>query len=101
MEAKMDNMLATVSKFFKVERMKMPPSLLNTLMADLISGKPIFIFYRLTINYILFRPICYIALCQNYCCSVKVEELFIFSFGIFVNSGTTADFTPPRGNHCK
>ncbi|KAK0149405.1 Borealin-2 [Merluccius polli] len=40
MEAKMDNMLATVCKFFKVERMKMPPSLQNTLMADLISGKP-------------------------------------------------------------
>ncbi|CAL8241793.1 unnamed protein product [Merluccius merluccius] len=37
MEAKMDNMLATVCKFFKVERMKMPPSLQNTLMADLIS----------------------------------------------------------------
>ncbi|CAL8379772.1 unnamed protein product [Boreogadus saida] len=36
MEAKMDNMLKTVDKFFKVELMKMPPSLQCTLIGDLI-----------------------------------------------------------------
>ncbi|XP_004554435.4 borealin-2 isoform X1 [Maylandia zebra] len=37
MEAKMENTLATVEKVFKVELMKMPPSLQNTLIGDLIS----------------------------------------------------------------
>lgn len=37
LEAKMENMLATVDKVFKVELMKMPPSLQNTLIGDLIS----------------------------------------------------------------
>ncbi|XP_023150913.2 borealin-2 [Amphiprion ocellaris] len=37
LEAKMENMLATVDKAFKVELMKMPPSLQNTLIGDLIS----------------------------------------------------------------
>ncbi|CAL8376427.1 borealin-2 [Gadus morhua] len=36
MEARMDNMLKTVDKFFKVELMKMPPSLQRTLIGDLI-----------------------------------------------------------------
>lgn len=36
----MENMLATVDKVFKVEIMKMPPSLQNTLIGDLISGEP-------------------------------------------------------------
>uniref|UniRef100_A0A3Q1GTM4 Borealin-2-like n=1 Tax=Acanthochromis polyacanthus TaxID=80966 RepID=A0A3Q1GTM4_9TELE len=36
LEAKMENMLATVDKAFKVELMKMPPSLQNTLIGDLI-----------------------------------------------------------------
>lgn len=38
LEAKMENGLATIDKVFKVELMKMPPSLLNTRMGDLISG---------------------------------------------------------------
>ncbi len=40
LEAKMENMLATVDKVFKVELMKKPPSLQNTLIGDLISGEP-------------------------------------------------------------
>ncbi|XP_015802002.2 borealin-2 [Nothobranchius furzeri] len=36
LEAKLESMLATVDKIFKVELMKMPPSLQNTLMGDLI-----------------------------------------------------------------
>uniref|UniRef100_A0A8C4I2F7 Borealin N-terminal domain-containing protein n=1 Tax=Dicentrarchus labrax TaxID=13489 RepID=A0A8C4I2F7_DICLA len=39
LEAKMENMLATVDKVFKVELMKMPPSLQNTFIGDLISGE--------------------------------------------------------------
>uniref|UniRef100_A0A8C5CY12 Borealin N-terminal domain-containing protein n=1 Tax=Gadus morhua TaxID=8049 RepID=A0A8C5CY12_GADMO len=39
MEARMDNMLKTVDKFFKVELMKMPPSLQRTLIGDLIDRK--------------------------------------------------------------
>ena len=39
LEGKMENMLATVDKVFKVELMKMPPSLQNTRIADLISGE--------------------------------------------------------------
>ncbi|KAG7495509.1 hypothetical protein JOB18_000641 [Solea senegalensis] len=41
LEAKMENMLSTVDKVFKVELMKMPPSLLNTLIGDLISEEQI------------------------------------------------------------
>ncbi|XP_070785827.1 borealin-2 [Enoplosus armatus] len=41
LEAKMENMLATVDKVFKVELMKMPPSLQNTLIGDLISEEEI------------------------------------------------------------
>ncbi|KAL3967187.1 Borealin [Sarotherodon galilaeus] len=37
LEAKMENTLATVEKVFKVELMKMPPSLQNTLIGDLIT----------------------------------------------------------------
>lgn len=44
MEAKMENTLATVEKVFKVELMKMPPSLQNTLIGDLISGESSVIF---------------------------------------------------------
>ncbi|XP_034532593.1 borealin-2 [Notolabrus celidotus] len=40
-EAKMENMLATVDKVFKVEVMKMPPSLRDTLIGDLISEEEI------------------------------------------------------------
>lgn len=40
LDAKTENMLTTVDKVFKVEQMKMPPSLQNTLMGDLISGEP-------------------------------------------------------------
>lgn len=39
LEGKMENMFATVDKVFKVELMKMPPSLQNTRIADLISGE--------------------------------------------------------------
>uniref|UniRef100_A0A673APM6 Borealin N-terminal domain-containing protein n=1 Tax=Sphaeramia orbicularis TaxID=375764 RepID=A0A673APM6_9TELE len=39
LEAKLENTLATVDKVFKVELMKMPPSLKNTLMGDLLSGE--------------------------------------------------------------
>lgn len=39
LEVKMENMLATVDKVFKVEIMKMPPSLQNTLIGDLMSGE--------------------------------------------------------------
>ncbi|KAF7669012.1 hypothetical protein LDENG_00264000 [Lucifuga dentata] len=39
LEAKMDNMLATVDKVFKVELMKMPPSLQNTRIGDLLSDE--------------------------------------------------------------
>uniref|UniRef100_A0A8C2Z6H3 Borealin N-terminal domain-containing protein n=1 Tax=Cyclopterus lumpus TaxID=8103 RepID=A0A8C2Z6H3_CYCLU len=39
LEARMDNMLATVDKVFKVELMKMPPSLQKTRIGDLISGE--------------------------------------------------------------
>ncbi|XP_053199052.1 borealin-2 [Scomber japonicus] len=41
LEGKMENMLATVDKVFKVELMKMPPSLQNTRIADLISEEDI------------------------------------------------------------
>lgn len=34
----MENMSATIDKAFKVEMMKMPPSLLKTKMGDLLSG---------------------------------------------------------------
>lgn len=34
----MENVLATIDKVFKVELMKMPPSLQNTRIGDLISG---------------------------------------------------------------
>lgn len=34
----MENMSATIDKVFKVELMKMPPSLLKTRMGDLLSG---------------------------------------------------------------
>ncbi len=40
LEAKLENMLTTVDKVFKVELMKMPPSLQNTLIRDLISSEP-------------------------------------------------------------
>lgn len=35
----MENLLTTVDKVFKVELMKMPPSLKNTLMGDILNGK--------------------------------------------------------------
>ncbi|XP_051285080.1 borealin-2 isoform X2 [Dicentrarchus labrax] len=41
LEAKMENMLATVDKVFKVELMKMPPSLQNTFIGDLISEEEV------------------------------------------------------------
>ncbi|XP_045921319.1 borealin-2 [Micropterus dolomieu] len=41
LDAKTENMLTTVDKVFKVEQMKMPPSLQNTLMGDLISEEEI------------------------------------------------------------
>ena len=44
LEAKMENMLATVDKVFKVEMMKMPPSLQNARMEDLISGESFVLF---------------------------------------------------------
>lgn len=34
----MENMSSTIDKVFKVELMKMPPSLLKTRMGDLLSG---------------------------------------------------------------
>ena len=40
LEAKMENTLATMDKVFKVEVMKMPPSLQSALIGDLISGEP-------------------------------------------------------------
>lgn len=48
-EAKMENTLATVEKVFKVELMKMPPSLQNTLIGDLISGESSVIFVILSV----------------------------------------------------
>eukprot|EP00066_Takifugu_rubripes_P015816 XP_011605082.1 PREDICTED: borealin-2-like [Takifugu rubripes] len=42
LEAKMENMLVTIDKAFKVEMMKMPPSLLNTRIGDLISEEDLF-----------------------------------------------------------
>lgn len=39
----MENMLATVDKVFKVELMKMPPALQNTVTWDLISGETLLI----------------------------------------------------------
>ncbi|CAG5929308.1 unnamed protein product [Menidia menidia] len=41
LEAKMENQLATVDKVFKVELMKMPPSLQKTLIGDVISEEEI------------------------------------------------------------
>ncbi|XP_034425444.1 borealin-2 [Hippoglossus hippoglossus] len=41
LEAKLDNMLSTVDKVFEVELMKMPPSLQNTHIRDLISEEEI------------------------------------------------------------
>lgn len=38
LEAKVENGLATIDKVFKVELMKIPPSLQNTRIGDLISG---------------------------------------------------------------
>lgn len=40
LEAKLENVLSTVDRVFKVEILKMPPSLQNTLIGDLISGDP-------------------------------------------------------------
>ncbi|XP_014837845.1 PREDICTED: borealin-2-like [Poecilia mexicana] len=40
LESKLESLLATVDKVFKVELMKMPPSLQNTLVGDLISQDP-------------------------------------------------------------
>ncbi|XP_061768717.1 borealin-2 [Nerophis ophidion] len=37
LESKLQNMLATIDKVFEIELLKMPPSLQNTLMGDLIS----------------------------------------------------------------
>lgn len=45
----MENTLATVDKVFKVELMKMPPSLQNTLIGDLISGESSVIFVILSV----------------------------------------------------
>lgn len=45
----MENTLATVEKVFKVELMKMPPSLQNTLIGDLISGESSVIFVILSV----------------------------------------------------
>lgn len=42
LEARMENMLSTVDKVFKVELMKMPPSLQTALIGDLISGEAFF-----------------------------------------------------------
>uniref|UniRef100_A0A665XFP5 Borealin N-terminal domain-containing protein n=1 Tax=Echeneis naucrates TaxID=173247 RepID=A0A665XFP5_ECHNA len=42
--AKLENMTATVDKIFKVEMMKMPPSLKNSRIGDLISGQSKFFF---------------------------------------------------------
>lgn len=39
LDARMENMLATVDKVYNVEVMKMPLSLRNTLLADLMSGE--------------------------------------------------------------
>uniref|UniRef100_A0A3Q2GKR8 Borealin N-terminal domain-containing protein n=1 Tax=Cyprinodon variegatus TaxID=28743 RepID=A0A3Q2GKR8_CYPVA len=39
LESRMEDLLATTDKLFKVELMKMPPSLQNTLIRDLISGE--------------------------------------------------------------
>lgn len=44
LESKMENMLSTVDKVFKVELMKMPPSLQNTLIGDLLSGERRFLY---------------------------------------------------------
>ncbi|XP_024861307.1 borealin-2 isoform X2 [Kryptolebias marmoratus] len=41
LESKLENMLATVDKVFKVELMKMPPPLQNTLLGDLISEEEV------------------------------------------------------------
>ncbi|TKS92781.1 Borealin-2 [Collichthys lucidus] len=41
LEAKLENMLATMDRVFKVELMKMPPSLQKTLIGDLISEEQI------------------------------------------------------------
>lgn len=38
LEAKMENGLATIDKVFKVELMKIPPTLQNTRIGDLLSG---------------------------------------------------------------
>lgn len=40
LEAKLENVQSTVDRVFKVELLKMPPSLQNTLIGDLISGDP-------------------------------------------------------------
>uniref|UniRef100_A0A8C5NHT4 Borealin-2-like n=1 Tax=Gouania willdenowi TaxID=441366 RepID=A0A8C5NHT4_GOUWI len=42
LEAKFDNMLATVDRAFTVELMKKPPALQNTRLGDLINGEKVF-----------------------------------------------------------
>ncbi|MED6292319.1 Borealin-2, partial [Characodon lateralis] len=41
LEFKLESLLATVDKVFEVELMKMPPSLQNTLIKDLISEEEV------------------------------------------------------------
>ena len=95
MEAKMDNMLKTVDKFFKVELMKMPPSLQRTLIGELIDSEAGFINYELCYvidllimnsGVMLFGPF---ALCQNNLWSKKRNFL--------INSWI--NFTSSRRSH--
>eukprot|EP00066_Takifugu_rubripes_P026952 XP_011616218.1 PREDICTED: borealin-2-like [Takifugu rubripes] len=77
LEAKMENTLVTVNKAFKVEMMKMPPSLLNTRIGDLISGGFLSV---------LFSPLTTLILVS------KEEELF---------SRRKASITPKAGRAAK
>uniref|UniRef100_A0A4W6EFT6 Borealin N-terminal domain-containing protein n=1 Tax=Lates calcarifer TaxID=8187 RepID=A0A4W6EFT6_LATCA len=94
LEAKMENMLATVDKVFKVELMKMPPALQNTVTWDLISGETLLIiklkeFTRSKMSaeihnlFIFLRP----TLLSNRSCS-SIVVLSVFSMLSFMQAFT-------------
>lgn len=77
-EARMENMLATVDKVFKVELMKMPPSLQKTRIGDLMSGElsnRLYLFIRI-VHKITSRPRSFLSrLFHHSDCSIRGGKL--------------------------
>lgn len=55
LEDKMENMLTTVDKLFRVELMKMPPSLKDARVGDVLSGRQRPLFYFIFLNKFILR----------------------------------------------